>query len=476
MNSIRMLPILLLATACGDNGKAAPDAKRRVDAALIVDAPRSIDGAPDAPPNPTGANRLWVVGDSVTNDKQQLITFVDGDAAPIVATPFPATGQLPTQPALGNLKTFDVAANGSKIAYLADSTVAGRFDLFVANPDGSNPVSVAVSGVNSRITYPVMSPDGSKVAFLHDPEMTGMEDLYVAPTTAAAAIVKLSPTRTTPSVDLSVFRSFVWSPDSKYVAYSARLTEAGYDEAVIVDTTVATPVSVKIIPRADIAINGNGAQGVRGFAAFDAAGHVYFRARLETGGQFKLYQSKLDGTERTVVIVAPARGDASVANIGSFVTDGNTLVVSADAPTLDQYNLYKFNLGGAAAPVLLTAGAVTQPNTEPAFLAPLLLSPDKSKVAFLADYVGQAIVEPYVSALDGSGTKRLTVSTLAGTDADTVAWSGDSTSVYATMDIAVSNEVRLIKLNASMSDQAAVTLLTPPTNGDVSQVFAAPKR
>ncbi len=474
MRVTKFLPIILMAAACGD-GKSVPDANVRVDAKPTVDAPPTIDSRPvdamiDAPTS-TSTTRVWVTGDLAVDNQLKAGTFFDDATLPVTPTLFPTAGNL-----AANGKSFDVSADGSKIAYLADSTTAGRFDLYVAGAAGANPVMVFQAPAGVTLSNPQFSPDGTKIAYLADPVLATMKDLFVIAAAVNSTPVKLSPDRVANASGLSVFTGLVWSSDSKYIGYSARITALNFDEALVVDTSVATPVSKFVIPKADIAPNGNGAQGVRGFAAFDNVGHVYFRARLETGGRFKLYRANLDGTGRVVQVLAPARSDASAADFGGFgiTPDGTKMVFAADAPTATTYQLYLVTL---ATPTPLKLTNATVANTEPAFNNPLMFSPDVSKVAFVADYAVDGEFEPHVAKLDGTQDLRLAKSMVANGDTEALSWTRDGAALWVQCDLTTNNDTRVYRVSATMADQVLSSALAglPVAGADVDGIYTVPR-
>ena len=299
----------------------------------------------------------------------------------------------------------------------------------------------------------------------------------MVPATANATPVKLSPARVTNINTLDVASSFVWSANSKYVGYIAEIAADTFNEALVVDTSVATPVSALVIPRADIATQtAGGLQGTSGFAAFDNAGHVFFRAKLADAGQFTLYRANVDGTARAAQTFAPTRGDASVADFGAFATtpDGTKMVFAVDAPTLGTYQLYSVTL---ATPTPVKMTAATNAGTEPAFNIPLMISPDGTKVAFAADFESNGDFEPHVAKLDGTGDIRLADVTVMSTDTEALTWTRDGAAVYCQGDLLVNNDTRIFRLAANMADQTLVGALAgvPAVGGDVEFVFTVPK-
>src|SRR5215813_13734251 len=118
-----LIPCFVLA-ACGDNRNGShPDGPHPIDGA--PDSP--IDAAPDAPVG--SGSRIWAVGDLITDTQLIATSFLDGAGPFGPANPppviVPAGGHV-LQPKNTNL-LFD--SNGHKIAFIADATTAGQFDL-----------------------------------------------------------------------------------------------------------------------------------------------------------------------------------------------------------------------------------------------------------------------------------------------------------------------------------------------------------
>jgi WD40-like Beta Propeller Repeat len=224
MRLSRLLPCLAL-VACGDNKGNSPDANHHPDAPTQDTAPpidMPIDGQPGS------GSRIWAVGDLITDTQLIGVSFVDGDTLPFG----PANPPPVTVPAGGHVLQSKNAnppqaldSNGHKIAFIADATTAGQFDLLVADADGSNPVTL-VQGTGFTIQAVALSPDGTKVAYMADSAaIVGGFDLFVVDTTGSGTPVKVSPDRagtlTTPAN--SDVQSMTWSKDSKFLGFTADL-------------------------------------------------------------------------------------------------------------------------------------------------------------------------------------------------------------------------------------------------------------
>lgn len=447
----------LLLVACGDS-PVTPDASPDTE-------------SPDAPPDaaPVTMSRVWAIGDVFVDLQNTAVAFTDSAGT----LPFGPGNNPPIR--LPNVQVFD--ARGDKIAYVSDATVAGRFDLNVASATGTDAIVIVQGVTGVDITSVALSPDGTKVAFTMDSlALAAGFDLHVAPTTAGATAVKVSPDRPVGSVNpdqQDVAATYAWSADSKYLAFSADLTENAYDQAYVVDTAAATPVAVELLTRANIPTQASGAQGVRSPLLFDSANNVYFRARIEAGGtQFQLFKATPAGVR--AVFDLPRRGDASTADAGAFAItpDGTKLVLSADAPTLGRYDLYAVTLANPTPVRLTTLAAAGNAN----FTVPMAFSTDGTKVAVVADFLaGDTNDEPFVIHLDGSTQTPRRLVSLAATcpaclnvDAETVQWTADGTAVYVRGDLATSNDTRVFRLDPGMADQSPTLAVTTPTGGDIT--------
>jgi Tol biopolymer transport system component len=454
----RCLWLCLLLAACGDDAPGAPS-----DAA--ADSPTDV-------PMPPPMSRVWVAGNFVTAGANVAGAFTDGEGA----LPFGPGAAPPI--AIANVRAFD--ARGRKIAYVSDSTVAGRFDLHVAEADNRNAIVVVQGGaLNIDITAVALSPDGAKVAFTMDSAaIDGGFDLYVAPTTAGAAPVRVSPDRPAgaPAPAQQDVSAFTWSSDSKLIAFQADLTENAYEQAYVVDTTAAAPAAVELLARADIGLNATGTKGVRGRILFDGADNIYFCARTETdNAQFQMFKATPAGVRTAFEL--PRRGDGSVADAGAFsiAPDGSKIVFSADAPTLTQANLYVVPTAGGA-PTRLTSLAATgraDPQQQMAF------SPDGAKVVVLADFAaGNGKNEPFaidLAAADQAPRRLVNLTaTCAGcpnANALTAQWTADGRAIYVRGDLTSSNDVRVFRLDPAATDQTPTLAVTTPVSGSVTSLI-----
>src|SRR6266545_4208314 len=177
------LPLLcVLAVACGDKGGGnTPDGPPPGDGSG-VDTP--VDNPIDMPPG--GASRVWAVGDFLVDSARVAGAFDDGATLPFnTANPPPIVVPGGTSVLFsGTGSTANVFdARGDKIAFVADLETAGRFDLYVANKDGTSPAKLVEGVTGVEISSVQLSPDGTKVGFLMDrAAVDNGFDVYFVPT------------------------------------------------------------------------------------------------------------------------------------------------------------------------------------------------------------------------------------------------------------------------------------------------------
>lgn len=478
MRSTRLLPMFLVAACGGNGGGGSPDASPGRDAgadATAVDAP--TDAPTDAPidPPPDGTSRVWVVGDFLVNNASAAGGFLDSATTPATLPFGPTTAPttvIPGGTAVLAGDAFDAIA--TKIAFVADLTVAGRFDLYVADGAGGSPTLLVTGSAGTAITSVALSPDGGKVAFTRDSvALPAGFDLHVVNTAGTPVVTRVSPNRAATApvpADLDVFAdSMVWSADSTWLAFAGDLSENAYNQAYVVDTSAATPAAVELLARADIQPQTTGGRGTSGGMAFDAAGAIYFRARVVTDGQYQLFTATTAGARTTFAL--PARGDTTAPDASAFAIspDGTKLVFQADSPTAGTYNLFAQTVGQATVTNLtnLTAPGLAQ------HTAPIWFSPDGTKVAVVAQYPAGARREPYVVNVDGSGTRRLAAvpANCISCDYNELQWTVDGAYLYAEGDPETNNDTKAYKLDAAMTDQAPVLAVDIPVGGDVNRIL-----
>lgn len=458
-------------TSTGDFDSGAKDASTK-DSSTTTDSGPKDSGVDSAVVDAGPTTPLFFLGDFAVNNTVQLgrALVPSASASPVLVK----SGALTAK----QVAAFDVLANGTKVVVAADLTVTGRFDLVVANADGSGAVVLATMPATGGVTDIAISPDGTKVAYLADAETDGAYDVYVVPVAGGSPPVRVSPARAA-AVDTLDAQSFAWSRDSVYLAIAGDFTVDKKNELYVVDTSVAVPAPVPALPESALpAPAGSGSNGVStGLRPiWTDGGKVCVKANLTdvAPATFRFYCAAANGTG----FATPANFPAAPAQIGSYgiSPDGATIAFSADSMTAAAYEIYTMKSDDSAAPVRITSGTITAVGTNyrgPSFSVPLKYSPDGTKIAFMADILLDNKDELYVVAADGATAEKRVALVGAANNTDRTVegftWSPDSSALALIADHRANNDFELFRIpNATTADQVPVLVRGVVTGGDIS--------
>jgi Tol biopolymer transport system component len=469
--------------ACGDDdGDDDPGDGSRADARPDPDsgggvpdgAPVDPDGAPpDAGPLPDAAPdqpaRIWIHGDMVTNNREQLAAYEIGTplpATPSVTLPPGETGSLSVFQSL-NSGAYDISLDGNRIALPADIDVPGRFDLYVVSPDGSNLRRVVAVSDAADVAKARLSPDGQWIAFTADLETDGIFSAYIVPFNE----VKAEPTLVSPAGATDDVDDIVWANNSESLLFTGDFTTAGRFELFIVDVTDSSPSPVSLVGP-DRILSPAAQSGV--LQPIQRRGNnVLFRGRLAEDNAIRLYTVAASGAGVETVLPGSEiiRADKSVANVGAVGVSANGAQIAFAADeTPRAVDVWVMPTDGSESPTRITTG-LTPPEAgiiDPA-QQPLRWSPDGQSVAFFADYVTINKNEPFVAPVNGDGHYRVAAIGPEIADADTTAlgWSPDSTQLYMVADHLVNNQADLFVLDPALTDQEPVLVIDSVEAGNL---------
>ena len=377
---------------------------------------------------------------------------------------------------------FDVTPDHSKVVVAADLTVTGRFDLVVANRDGSSPTTLVALPADADVTEVSISPDGTKVAYVADADLDGAADAYVVSIDGGTPR-KVSPERAIANDTALRVSTFSWSPDSKYIAVVADFTVDKKNEVFVTDTTVAqAPVPVlaeAAIPALGTRSSVGANTSLRPFWA--SGGKVCFKGDMGvTAPNFRLFCVHPDGSGFGELPNLPA-APALIGNYG-ISPDGATLAFSADSVAQPgAYEIFTMPSDGSLPPTLITSGtltAATGTNRGPNFTLPLLFSPDATLIAFVGDLAVDNRNELYVVPVAGGGEMRVAVvgpDGDANRDVQAFAWSPHSTALAFIGDHAADNDFELFFVpSVTMMDQTPVLVRGVPKSGDIADLVWRP--
>ena len=208
----------------------------------------------------------------------------DGGSNPEQVTPDPTINQ--------EISDFSWAPDSSRIAYRANQRFDDIIELFTVEPDGDD--NLRISGdfdltTSGDVTDFVWSPDSRFIAYRANQDNVIIFELYVTTPDDSSNDTKVSGTPMIGDVD----PVFEWSPDSKRVAYRANQITAD-----AIELFTATPDGQeKDRVSGDLASGGNVGEFIW---APDSSGIGYI-ADQETNNVFELFGSTPDGAETTTL-------------------------------------------------------------------------------------------------------------------------------------------------------------------------------
>ncbi|HEX6883592.1 MAG TPA: hypothetical protein VF530_09440 [Planctomycetota bacterium] len=132
----------------------------------------------------TDGTRVLYLADQLVDGKFELFSVpIDASAAPLHLN-----GVLP---ALGDVTSFQLAPAGGRVAFTADALVDERAELFSVPTDGSAP-AVQVNGAVTPVSSYVLAPSGQRIAFVDRPCSGPSNQLWSVPADGSAAPLMIS--------------------------------------------------------------------------------------------------------------------------------------------------------------------------------------------------------------------------------------------------------------------------------------------
>lgn len=341
---------------------------------------------------------------------------------------------------------FQHTPDGSKIVYIADESVNGTNELYVANSDTSNKRKLQGVPAGRKVSYFIISPDSQRVVFLMDLDNVGLYDLYS---------IKIDGTELTKlnagipvASGRSVSKTFKITPDSQKVVFVtdentglrdlfisnivapvnrtqlnsvtktpvASVFEIAPDGSRIVykeSSDLAHPNIRSVQPTAlnDVQLNPNftlPASGASDFTISPLSSKVVYRANQDDDAIYELYSVNTDGSGSVSKINGSIVSGGSVQPLQFKITsNGSKVVYLADQQTDEQFELYVSNIDGSSN----TKISGTMIGT--ADVSDFKLTSDNSKVLFRANAASTA-QELFSVSILGSGLVKINSSLIAG--------------------------------------------------------------
>jgi len=381
------------------------------------------------------------------------------------------------EPASRVAESWALDPRGEWVAFVGDVESAGAEAVYAMRRNGSDLHRLSPLGATGAITQLDFAPDGRRIIYRGDLDVDGLGEIWsVAPWQSAAAAIKLSG----PVTGAGVLYFRVPKAGTRF-AYVAE-TAAGR-QAWSVPFTGPSALGVRLDPEAqgdEILLNvffrPDGAQVAIQFLDSVAQGARIFTVPIagpasaailisdETPGgcapvaaDFTPDSSRLlfgsycpPGSTLTQLWSIPATGPpgAAVSLAGSFATGGSILglaispdsqrvVFNADRLVDERVDLFSVPIAGpSSAIVQLNPSLVTNGDVKNSFK----ISPDSTRVAYIADQISDERFFPYSVPIDGPSTEAVVLYQgilMTGADAQDLAFTPDSTRVVFRFDLAV---------------------------------------
>jgi Tol biopolymer transport system component len=242
-----------------------------------------------------------------------------------------------------------------------------------------------------------ISPDGQYVVYKADRLGDGSDEIYSVPITGGTP-VRLN---VTPEPPFQVGQ-YAISPDSQWVVYIVP-QQSGQGFA-----TPAELFRVPIAGGASVKLNGAlvASGGVWSFDFSPNSARVIYRADQEADNVYELYSVPLDTSAMPVKLNKPLAMDGDVSTVFRITADSSRVVYIADQDSNDVDELYSVPLAGPASAGVKLNGSLVA-NGDVGF-APaqsyFSISPNSTRVIYLADQDTDNLLELYSAWIDGSVT------------------------------------------------------------------------
>lgn len=369
----------------------------------------------------------------------------------------------------GDVSAFHaLSADSQHVVYLADQIANDRDELFSVPLAGGTPIRLNGTLVtNGDVWHDFsISPDSSRVVYRADQDVLDVDELYSVPIGGGTA-VQLSGVLPAGG---DVFGVVKISPDSTRVVYVADQDVNDRAELYSAPLDGSAPAVKLNAPL----VAGGGVYGlVWALVIAPDSSRVVYVAVQDTPDVAELYGVPLDGSAAPVKI-SGALAPGGAVKVPKVSPDSSRVVYTADQDVDEVVELYSAPLDGSAAPVQLSGALVAGGDVALSFHQ---ISPDSSRVVYVADQDVDGVSELYSVPLDGSAPPVKLHPPLGpgrGVNAALVAIDADSTRA---LFVGILGAPNVIELYSAPLDGSAppVTLNAPLVpNGDVEGFVLAP--
>ncbi|WP_347357643.1 DPP IV N-terminal domain-containing protein [Bdellovibrio sp.] len=304
----------------------------------------------------------------------------------------------------GDVRDFKISPDSSTVVFRMDKDIDEAINLYAINVNGTNlrrlgPAMAAAQAVQADYT---ISPDSKWVIYRENKTFsTGGMALAVA-SLVTGEVIDL-----TGSTFNGMSMIGLFSPNSRYIAYRTDRAMATCLELFVYDLQTRTDSRVTV-PCASTSMD------LGSFVWSDNSTKIAFSQAL-VATRFDLHVANPDGSNLVRLTTATVTRNGLYQGYNDtammFTPNGQKVIYQADlsgvTPTVAgemKFDLYASNADGSGSPVLLTTQSI------PSIIRnyPILqVSPQGDRVAYISDMEVDGKYEMYLSAVDGSSTRKL---------------------------------------------------------------------
>ena len=292
----------------------------------------------------------------------------------------------------GQVMDFKISPDSRYVVYKADPDADGINELFSVPVDGGTPVKLNVPlPPGFSISGFEISPDGSRVAYGVPTGTPRSFDLYSVPVAGPA---EASVLLNGPMIEGGNVLSFQFSPDSSTVVYRADQETDGVFELYSVPAAGPSGGAIKLNP----ALTPGGI--VFSFQISPDSSRVVYMAEQDTDGVLELYSVPLYGPASSVrkVNSTPVPGGSTF--LYAISPDSSRVVFIADLQTNDMLEIFSAPItGDPSSEVKLNSSLIPTGDVKS-----FAISPDSRWVVYRADQEIDFTKELYSVPIDGPST------------------------------------------------------------------------
>jgi Tol biopolymer transport system component len=292
------------------------------------------------------------------------------------------------------------------------------------------------SGTGSGSTNPAPSSGMAPIIYVADQTTAGVDELYMVHPSSPGTAVKVN----APLVAGGQVFDYALSPDGQYVTYIA---DQDIDHRFeLYRVNLANPgVATKLNP--PLPVN----RDVMDFIQSNDGSRIVYRSDSAAEGFFDLYIVDVANPGTAVQLSGALTPGGSVRSGYLFSADDTRVVYRADQQVVDRLELFSVSVATPGVSTKLNSTLVQEGDVTSGYE----ISPDSSRVAYVADQDVDGVLELYAVAFSNPGTSsKLNGALIGGGDVCHFTFSPDSTRVAycADQDTDEVTELYTVALNA----------------------------